>query len=324
MVLGLVGVAILGMGLWASAQLTPETMEVPDLQPIPSVVPTTPAPTLEHPTETLPPSNQPVVRIAALGDAGTRGRDQVRVAQQIAEADKQGRPFDALLITGDLVYEEGDADLTDASVVTPYSQTFQRSEIFPALGNHDIDSDEGEDIMRRLGRSTTFVANVGPVQVIALNSNNVSDRQTEWLRDVLAASPRTAGSWVVAIMHHPAYSSGKHGSEEPVRNRWVPLFARAGVPLVLAGHDHSYERTTPQGGVTYITTGGGGAELYDVGRSGFTAASAKRHHFLDLSVYADRIEGRAIDKSGRVFDTFTIGNPAAAGAPAPTPTPTQP
>jgi ABC-type sulfate transport system permease component len=58
-------------------------------------------------------------------------------------------------------------------------------------------------------------------------------------------------------MHHPAFSSSKHGSEEPVRKRWVPLFAGAGIKLVLSGHDHDYERTTPQSGVTYITTGGG-------------------------------------------------------------------
>jgi len=319
MVLAVVGVTVLTLGLWASAQLTPERAPQADVLPIPSAAPTTAAPTEASPDPTTPPVNQPLVRIAALGDAGTRGRDQTRVAQQIAVADQQGRPFDALLITGDLVYEKGDADLTDASVVTPYSATFQRSEIFPALGNHDVDSDEGEDIMRRLGRAPTFVADVGPVHVISLNSNNVSDNQTAWLRQALAAAPQTASNWVIPIMHHPAFSSSKHGSEEPVRKRWVPLFAGAGTKLVLAGHDHNYERTTPQSGVTYITTGGGGAELYDAGRSGFTAISAKRHHFLDLNVFADRIEGKAIDKSGQVFDTFTISKGALSPTPSATP-----
>lgn len=321
MVLAVAGAAVLTLGLWASAQLTPDRAPEADILPIPTQAPPTAAPTAAPPTATTPPANQPLVRIAALGDSGTRGGDQARVAQQIAAADKQGRPFDALLITGDLVYEKGDADLTDASVVTPYSATFQRSEIYPALGNHDVDSDEGEDIMRRLGRTPTFVANIGPVHVVSVNSNNVSDNQTAWLRQALAAAPKTPGTWIVPIMHHPAYSSGKHGSEEPVRKRWVPLFGPAGVELVLAGHDHSYERTEPQAGVTYITTGGGGADLYDVGRSGFTAASAKRHHFLDLNVFADRIEGRAIDKSGQVFDTFTIANGAQPSAVA---TPAQP
>lgn len=325
MVLAVVGVAVLTLGLWASAQLTPEKAPEANVLPIPSAAPTTVGPTAAAPETTAPPANQPLVRIAVLGDAGTRGRDQARVAQQIAAADKQGRPFDALLITGDLVYDEGDADLTDASVVTPYSATFQRSEIYPALGNHDVDSDEGEDIMRRLGRAPTFVADVGPVHVISLNSNNVSDNQTAWLRQALAAAPQTPSNWVIPIMHHPAFSSSKHGSEEPVRKRWVPLFAGAGIKLVLSGHDHDYERTKPQGGVTYITTGGGGADLYNAGRSGFTAISAKRHHFLDLNVFADRIEGKAIDKSGQVFDTFTItkGVPTTSATPSPSATPNQ-
>jgi 3',5'-cyclic AMP phosphodiesterase CpdA len=232
---------------------------------------------------------------------------QRRVAAQVAAADRQGRPFDALIITGDLIYEEGDSDLTDASVVRPYAATFTKPEIIAALGNHDVESDEGSDIMRRLGRSgPVYMQDVGPVRVISLNSNDVDSTQTSWLDRVLS-QPRPTTAWVFAVMHHPAFSSGdKHGSEASVRRSWVPVFARHRVNLVLAGHEHNYERTTPQSGVTYIVSGGGGADLYDVGRSSFTATSAKKHHFVDLNVFADRIEGRAVDANGQVFDTFRI------------------
>lgn len=316
----LAGVGVLAWGLWASAQTSRTALPDPDTQPIPTAAP----PATEQPTSgATPDASAPLVRLAALGDAGTRGRDQALVAKQIAAADKQGRPFDALLIAGDLVYEEGEADLTEASVIHPYAETFKVDEIIPTVGNHDIESDEANEIMRRLGRpGMTFSANVGPVQVLSLNSNSVNDNQTQWLRQTLpaAASPTT---WVIPLLHHPAYSSGEHGSEKPVQKQWSPLFAQYGVKLVLAGHDHNYERTTPQGGVTYITTGGGGAELRAVGRSAFTATSARKHHFVDLSVFADRIEGRAIDKQGQVFDTFTITRtPPAAGPPVPTPMPT--
>lgn len=316
-----VGASLVGVGLWASAQLTPEKVAQADLQPIPSAAPTTAAPSAAPssapPSATVvPASTEPLVRIAVIGDAGTRGKDQMRVAKQIAESDSEGRHFDAMLMTGDLVYDKGESDLTGQSVVQPYANIFKKSEIYPALGNHDVESDEAEDIMRKLGREPTYVADIGPVHVISLNSNNVSDRQTDWLKQALASSPTTPETWVLPIMHHPAYSSSKHGSEKPVRDRWVPLFSQAGVKLVLAGHDHDYERTTPQGGTVYITTGGGGAELYNAGRSGFTATSAMRHHFLDLTVYADRIEGKAVDVDGEVFDTFTINKPTAAQPPA--------
>jgi len=266
--------------------------------PPPAIGPTTAPPT--------PDASTPLVRLAVLGDAGTRESMQRRVAAQIAAADRQGRPFDALLVTGDLVYEEGDSDLTEESVVHPYATTFTVPEILPSLGNHDVESDEGDEIMERLGRpGAVYTQDVGPVRVIVLDSNHVTSAQTAWLNRILD-QPRPAGTWVIAVMHHPAFSSGEHGSEDSVRRSWAPLFARHRANLVLSGHDHDYERTKPQNGVTYIVTGGGGAELRDVGRSSFTAASAEKHHFVDLNVFADRIEGRAVDANGTAFDTFRI------------------
>src|SRR5262249_29618757 len=43
---------------------------------------------------------------------------------------------------------------------------------------------------------------------------------------------------------------------------YVPILARHHVDLLLAGHDHLYQRGEA-GGVRYIVTGGGGAGLYD-------------------------------------------------------------
>jgi len=153
---------------------------------------------------------------------------------------------------------------------------------------------------------------VGPVRLVVLDSNRVDvEHQTEWLRRVLAA--RTPpGTWTVAAMHHPAYSAGYHGSDMRVRDRWSPLFAEAAVPLVLAGHDHDYQRSTPQDGVTYVVSGAG-AKLRPTGRQDFTAVSASALHYLDLLVYRQRLVGRAIDHDGRLLDSFTIRRAAPPG-----------
>lgn len=45
-------------------------------------------------------------------------------------------------------------------------------------------------------------------------------------------------------MHHPRYSSGRNGSDEELQPLWEVLYAN-GVDLVLAGHDHDYERFSP-------------------------------------------------------------------------------
>ena len=76
------------------------------------------------------------------------------------------------------------------------------------------------------------------------------------------AGPRRSCSasthkWKIAYMHHPMYSSGmRHGPKPPLRAALEPLFARTGVDVVFAGHEHFYERMRPQGGIVYIIQGG--------------------------------------------------------------------
>ncbi len=73
------------------------------------------------------------------------------------------------------------------------------------------------------------------------------------------------------------------------------------MPPVLAGHDHDYQRSVPQDGVTYAVSGGG-ARLRLTGQEPFTAVSASALHHVDLLFYTDRIVGRAIDQQGAVAE----------------------
>lgn len=106
-------------------------------------------------------------------------------------------------------------------------------------------------------------------------------------------------------MHRPAYSAGRHGSNQDVREAWSALFARYDVPLVMAGHDHDYERSTPQDGVVYVVSGGG-AKLRPAGRQDFTAVSASTLHYVDMLAYDDRLVVRGIDQQGLLVDEFSI------------------
>lgn len=248
----------------------------------------------------------PLVRIAVAGDTGTGDPAEARTARRMV-VESQQDPYDALLLLGDLVYEDGDADLVDQVVLEPFAPVLQRgAELVPVLGNHDYQSGEQQQILGALGRDESWYAEqVGPVRVLVLDSSRVSDpEQTRWLQAVLARE-QPAGAWTVAAMHHPAYSAGYHGSDLAVRAAWAPLFADAGVPLVLAGHDHDYQRSAPVDGVTYVVSGAG-AKLRPAGREDFTVVSASTLHYIDLLVYEDRLVGRAIDQFGRLVDTFTF------------------
>ena len=248
---------------------------------------------------------RPLVRIAVAGDTGTGDAAERTTVQRMTE---QGRrdPYDALLLLGDLVYEDGEADLARSRVLQAFEPVLDAgATLVPVLGNHDYESGEQSQILQILGRNRSwYVQRVGPVRLVVLDSNRVEDdAQTEWLRRVLDSTP--PGTWTIAAMHHPAYSAGYHGSDLDVRDRWGPLFTQAQVPLVLAGHDHDYQRSTPQHGVTYVVSGAG-AKLRRTGQEDFTAVSASVLHYLDLLVYSDRIVGRAIDHQGRLVDVFTI------------------
>ena len=111
-------------------------------------------------------------------------------------------------------------------------------------------------------------------------------------------------------MHRPPFSSGQHGSDSQARAFFVPLFEKHGVPLVLAGHDHHYERVTPQNGVAYVVTGGGGKGTRAVDGSSFTAFAEQVVHFVYAVVDGDALTLHAIDGFGQEFDSLVIRRPS--------------
>lgn len=255
-------------------------------------------------------AGRPEIRIAVAGDTGTGTALQWQTARTMF-LQGQARPYDALVLLGDLIYPSGEAALVQTVVTGPFSAVLsQGTELVPVLGNHDYQSGEQQQILNALDRqSSWYVETVGSLRVIALDSNRVDDpAQTNWLQAVLA-EPQPPGTWTIAAMHHPPYSAGAHGSDLDVRRAWGELFAQHDVPLVLAGHDHDYQRSTPQDGVTYVVSGAG-AKLRPTGEADFTAVSSSTLHYLDLLVYDDKLVGRAIDHNGETLDEFTIARPS--------------
>ena len=259
---------------------------------------------------------QPLARLAIVGDVGTGKKAEWATARLIAES-AQTDPFDGLVLLGDNVYPDGDPRRLDATVFDPFAEVLEAgATLLPVLGNHDVQDGHAEGQVAGLGMpGRWYSTEIGPALFIGLDSNLVDDpEQLRWLEASLATSSST---FIVVAMHHPAYSAGFHGSEKSVQETWVPLFDRYGVSLVLAGHDHDYQRSIPLAGVTYIVSGAG-AKLRPTGRSDFTAASASVHHFVDLGLWSDRIELQAISQDGQ-FDHITIGSVVERPGPGATP-----
>ena len=69
--------------------------------------------------------------------------------------------------------------------------------------------------------------------------------QRTWLEATLArwrSDPRV--DWIIVCMHQVAMSSAHfNGADLGIRHEWMPLFDKYGVDLVVAGHEHHFERS---------------------------------------------------------------------------------
>ncbi len=245
------------------------------------------------------------VRLAVLGDVGTGDVSEQSIADLVA-ATVNGDPYDALVLLGDNVYPAGDPARLDATVFRPFSGVLDDGTVvLPVLGNHDVLLGHADGQVEALGMPGRWYSTViGPALFIGLDSNLVqSGAQTDWLESTLDGADTP---WMIVAMHHPAYSVGFHGSTEEIQNRWVPLFEKYGVDLVLAGHDHDYQRTMPINGVTYVVSGGGSGTR-PTGDADFIELAVSIRHFVDLEISEDRIELTAIGQDGP-FDHVTIAS----------------
>ena len=271
------------------------------------------APPETAPAEPFDPADPPAVRLAVVGDVGTGSARAYATADAVRRAGAE-RPFDGLVLLGDNVYPHGDPDRLDATVFRPFAPVLGGgARLLGVLGNHDVERGHGDRHAARLGMPAPwYVARLGPVLFVGLDTNRMTDpTQRAWLDETLAAADVP---WKIAAAHFPPYSSGRHGSDLATRAAFAPAFERHGVQLVLSGHEHDYQRSSPVGGVTYVVSGAA-AKLRRTGREDFTAAAWSTHHFVDLAAWPDRLVLRATDQKGRVFDaaTLALGTRVAAG-----------
>ncbi len=254
---------------------------------------------------------------AAVGDNGSGGRQAMAVAARMAEAYGQV-PFGLVALLGDICYYGNFEDRFDDVFARPMRPLLDAGVGFElAIGNHDEElrhSDEGmaeiDAELRLLGTPGLYYSTThGPADFFYLDSSAPGrllveghSEQREWLDDALASS---SSQWKIVVLHHPPYSSGKHGSTPGAEERLEPVLTRHHVDLVLAGHDHHYERTHPVDGITYVVSGGG-CKTTPVSRSRFTAVAESTLQFLLVDIAGDRLVGTCIGADGDVVDRFFL------------------
>jgi hypothetical protein len=203
---------------------------------------------------------------AVIGDYGLAGQPAADVAALV----KSWNP--AFIVTSGDNNQDDKADNMDDNIGQYYHEFIYNYKgkygagsptrrFFPAIGNHDwviIKPYLKFFSLKEHERYYDFIQ--GPVHFFMVDSDRqepdgvtVKSEQAIWLRKALAAS---TSPFQVVIFHHPAYSSGKHGSHAYMQ--W--LFKEWGADIVINGHDHDYERLQVNG-LTYIVNGLGGGDI---------------------------------------------------------------
>ena len=254
------------------------------------------------PLQTVLPVVTESVKFAVIGDNGTGKQPQFDIAEQMVAA-RTRFPFEFVIMLGDNLY--GSQDVVE-KFERPYSKLLQAGvPFFATLGNHD-------DPARRtykgfnMGGERYYTYAKGVVRFFVFDTNVMDRPQVTWIEQTLQQS---RDPWKIAYFHHPLYSDGdRHGSNVELRVMLEPLFVRYGISAVFSGHEHFYERTTPQKGITYFIEGSSGQlRKGDVNRSPMTAAAFDQDQtFMLVEIIGDQLTFETVSRTGAIVDAGVV------------------
>jgi hypothetical protein len=235
----------------------------------------------------------------------------------------QGIAHAAVFAAGDLAYERG----TDEEFRC-YDRTWGkfRDRTYPAPGNHEYNGSEAVGYFHYWGKQAGepekgyYSFNLGSWHIVVLNTNCYSKElggcaqgspQETWLRNDLSEHPTAC---ILAFGHHALFSSGlnpRHAIHPELRPLWQDLYD-AHADLVLAGHEHSYERFAPQSpdgranaenGIREIVAGTGGKDHTPLGfaRENSEVRNANTFGVLKLTLSSGKYAWQFIPVPGGDF-----------------------
>jgi 3',5'-cyclic AMP phosphodiesterase CpdA len=245
------------------------------------------------------------VHFAVIGDSGTGDKAQYEVSRQMVKY-REKFPFDIVLMLGDNIYGGESPGDFKAKFEDPYKPLLDAGvKFYASLGNHDNPNQRFYKPFN-MGEKRYYNFKNGNVEFFALDSTYMDPQQLDWLQGKLKDSN---SAWKICYFHHPLYSDGKyHGPDMDLRARLEPIFQKAGVKIVLSGHEHVYERLKPQNGITYFVLGNSGQlRPHNLKPSASTAKGFDTDQsFMLVEVAGDEFYFQAISRRGETVDSGVI------------------
>jgi hypothetical protein len=225
---------------------------------------------------------------------------------------------------GDLAYQHG----TYEEFQKCYDPTWGRfkARTRPAPGNHEYNGSLATGYFRYWGkqagdpREGYYGFDLGSWHVVVLNTNcgvkqlagcGEGSPEETWLKQDLAGH---ANGCILAFGHHALFSSGlisKHAEHPELTALWQDLY-EAHADLILAGHEHSYERFAPQDpegnpdperGIREIVVGTGGRSHTPLGyaKPNSEVRDDQTYGVLKLTLSPGKYKWEFIPEAGKSF-----------------------
>jgi hypothetical protein len=262
------------------------------------------------------------VRFAVIGDFGDAGSAEEDVANLVHSWN-----VDFVITVGDNNYPDGEASTIDENIgqyyhqyiypyVGSYGQGSNVNRFFPSLGNHDWRTNPPQPhydyfVLPNNERYYDFIWE--DIHFFALDSDTdepdgVTENsiQGQWLQNALLSSTTT---WRVVYFHHAPYSSSSsHGSEEYMQ--WP--FKEWGGTVVMAGHDHTYERLIVDD-FPYFVNGLGGRSIYNFGSPipGSQVRYNDDYGAMLVDANQDSMTFKFYSQANELIDVYTIHKSAS-------------
>ena len=258
------------------------------------------------------------IRFAVIGDFGSAGQEEEDVANLVNSWN-----VDFIITVGDNNYPDGEASTIDENIgqyyhqyiypyVGSYGEGSDVNRFFPSLGNHDWHTNPPQphyDYFELPNNERYYDFVWGNTHFFAIDSDSdepdgVTENsvQAQWLQNALASS---SAEWQVVYFHHCPYSSSQHGSQEYMQ--WP--FEEWGASVVLAGHDHVYERVIIDN-FPYFVNGLGGRSKYsfDSPIPGSEVRYNEDYGAMLVEANLDSIMFKFYSRNNDLVDTYTIFN----------------
>ena len=289
----------------------PPTLPVADTPPPTSQTPPNTDPEVPITPPVIPAPGNSSTSVNVLGDTGWCGSPAMGPLARLFDR------FDGdILLAGDLAYPDGTAQQFRDCFEPSFGKFKSRMRASP--GNHDyVASVSADSYFNYFGdrsgpnRKGFYSFRAAEWTVFMLNSNIAIGKLSEQYGFVRTTMQQAPTRCTMAVLHHPFDSSGINGPTPSLRDIWELMYG-LGADVVIAGHDHLYERFAPVNpdkrkddskGIRQFTVGTGGAPLYSRVRNSLNSEILiSNYGMLRLKLDPALYEWTFMDMNGNILD----------------------